>query len=99
MLKKLKYAMMLFLFASIIGYGFIKVSTELPQFIKDRSPVKVSYRTNPFDITFDVGNYMVYINDRAAENIKDVAADAYESISKNNPVKKLIDWYSTELSQ
>jgi hypothetical protein len=77
MLKKIKYIAVFLLSFYIIAYGFVKVSSELPQFIKDRSPLKVFYSQNPFDLEFDIGDYIVYINNKAVTNIKEGAAQYF----------------------
>lgn len=89
MSKKIKYTAVFVLILGIIGYGFIKVSSELPLFIKERSPLKVSYNKKPFDLRFDIGDYVVYINDKAINNIKDNAIHILKNLSKNNPIKIL----------
>lgn len=70
MFKKIKYFMTAFVVIAIIFCGFIKVSSELPDFIKDRSPIKVTYSKNPLDLKFDIGEYVIYINKKAFDNIK-----------------------------
>lgn len=77
MFKKTKYLAVLLLSFCIFSYGFVKVSSELPQFIKDRSPLKVSYSQNPFDLEVDIGDYIVYINNKAVMNIKEGAAQYF----------------------
>ncbi len=93
MLKKLKHGMIFFLFIFITSYGFLKVSDALPQFIKDRSPLKVSFNTKPLNITLETASHMVYINKEAADSIKNSAEEVIDNVSKNNPITKLINYY------
>ncbi len=68
--RRLSYITAFILFAAIICYGFIKVSSELPKIIKDKSKVKVYYTSKPFDVTIDIGDYIIYINDKVFKNLK-----------------------------
>ncbi|SKA75546.1 hypothetical protein SAMN05428976_102135 [Clostridium sp. USBA 49] len=70
MFKKIKYFTVSLFCVSVIFYGFIKISNELPDFIKDRSNIKITYNKNPFDLKFDIGNYIIYINKEVFYNIK-----------------------------
>lgn len=70
MFRRIKYSFVILIAIIIVSYGFIKVSNELPLFIKDRSPVKVTYSKSPFDITIDIGDYIIYLNSKALSNIK-----------------------------
>jgi hypothetical protein len=90
MLYKIKHAMILVLFIFLICYGFLKVSSELPQLIKDKSPLKVSFQTKPLDITMETENYTVYVNKQAADSIKIAAKETFENISTNNPITRFI---------
>ncbi|WP_127836411.1 hypothetical protein [Clostridium prolinivorans] len=70
MFKKIKYFTVSLFCVSVIFYGFIKISNELPDFIKDRSNIKITYNKNPFDLKLDIGNYIIYINKEVFYNIK-----------------------------
>lgn len=70
MFRKTKYIIVILLSITIICSGFIKVSSELPDFIKDRSSFKVTYNKNPFDLQITFGDYILYINKKAFDNIK-----------------------------
>lgn len=82
MLRKLKHITVFILFISIVSYGFIKVSSELPQFIKERSLVKVTYKSKPFDLTLDIGDYIIYVNSNSMSNIKNAAVNVFKNIAK-----------------
>lgn len=82
MFKKIRVIFIIIVFISIIGYGFIKVNLELPQFIKDRSKLKVSLTQSPFDLKLDMGDYIVYVNEKAFSNIKDGAVSAFKNIEE-----------------
>ncbi|ERI90252.1 hypothetical protein HMPREF1982_04005 [Clostridiales bacterium oral taxon 876 str. F0540] len=70
-MKKIKFVTIFFVCFMIVGYGFIEISSGLPDFIKNRSWVKVSFKEDPFDLKFDIGNYIIYINSDAFRNISD----------------------------
>jgi hypothetical protein len=82
MLRKLKHITVIILFISIVSYGFIKVSSELPQFIKERSLVKVTYISKPFDLSLDIGDYIIYVNSNSMSNIKNAAVNVFKNIAK-----------------
>ncbi|MCM8710397.1 hypothetical protein M2651_05080 [Clostridium sp. SYSU_GA19001] len=88
MLKKIKYIMIFVLIFGILVYGFIKVSSELPMFIKDRSSLKVTYEKNPFNLEFDIGDYIIYINDKSICNIKDTAVHLFNNLKENISIDK-----------
>lgn len=96
MLNKIKHAMIFVLFIFLICYGFLKVSSELPQLIKDKSPLKVSFQTKPLDITMETKNYTVYVNKQAADSIKIAAKETFEDISTNNPITRFIHKFRAE---
>lgn len=54
----------------IIVCGFIKISSNLPNFIKDRSLLKINYTFIPFDFRMELGEYSLYINRKVASNIR-----------------------------
>jgi hypothetical protein len=90
MFKKSKYIVVLFISLSIVSYGFITVSNVLPDFIKDRSYFKVIYTSKPFDLQFDIGDYVVYLNSKAVDNYKKGTNEVIKKIVSNNPLKKLL---------
>mgnify|MGYP005829513949 CR=1 FL=1 len=90
MLKRLKYFFVIFISLGIVFYGFITVSNALPDFIKERSAFKVSYSTKPFDLQFDIGDYVVYLNSKAVDNYKKGADELMHNIVINNPIKKIL---------
>lgn len=91
MFKKSKYVIIILLSFCIIGYGLIKVNIELPEYIRDRSAVKITYNSNPFDLRFDIGNYIIYINGKMFGNIKQKTSKAFEKLGSNNPIKEMVD--------
>lgn len=91
MFKKLKYISVFFLVFVIISYGFIKVSSGLPEFIKDRSSIKVTYKQNPFDLEVDVGKYIIYLNDEALKNMKNNTIYFLKNLAENNSIKNIIN--------
>ena len=70
MLRRLGNLIVVILFIAIISYGFIKVSSEITPYVKDKSAVKVYYSAKPFDITVDIGDYIFYLNNKVFKNIK-----------------------------
>lgn len=90
MLKRLKYVILMLVFFTILGCGFIKVSNDLPQFIKDRSAMKVTFTSSPFDLRFDIGDYIVYINSKIFANMKDGTKQAFKNFERNNFIKNII---------
>jgi len=90
MFKKSKYFFIFFISFSIVFYGFVTVSNVLPDFIKERSTFKVSYSSKPFDLQFDIGDYIVYLNSKAVDNYKKGAGEIMNNIVTNNPIKKIL---------
>jgi hypothetical protein len=70
LLRKLSHLIIFILFIAIIGYGFIKVGSEITPYVKEKSNVKVYYTPKPFDVTIDIGDYIIYLNDKVFKNIK-----------------------------
>jgi TfoX/Sxy family transcriptional regulator of competence genes len=70
LLRRLGHVIIFILFIAIIGYGFIRVGSEITPYVKDKSAVKVYYTAKPFDVTVDIGDYIIYINDKVFKNIK-----------------------------
>jgi hypothetical protein len=87
--KKLKYILLFLIFFSTISYGLVAVSSKLPQFIKERSDFKVSFNRKPFDLQFDAGKYIIYINSKVIDNIKESTLEVFKSIGRDNPVKDI----------
>lgn len=58
------------IFLSVISYGIINVSNNLPKFIKDESPIKINYGNKSYDISINIGNYIIYVSSDATSNIK-----------------------------
>lgn len=80
MLKKKKIILVLMISVILISSAIIKVSSELPQFIKDRSNIKIYLNINPFDLRFDTENYIVYINQKALINIENNVENFFNNI-------------------
>lgn len=96
MLKKKRLIVILMLCIILIGCAIIKVSSELPQFIKDRSNIKVYLKLNPFDLRFDTENYIIYINEKAFKNIENNTETFFQNIgqeatNKSTYIKETID--------
>lgn len=90
MFKRFKYIIAFLIPITIILYGFITVSNVMPDFIKDRSNFKVTYSSKPFDLQFDIGDYVLYLNNKAVENYKTATSNFVQNIISNNPIKKPI---------
>jgi hypothetical protein len=90
MFKKSKYIFTFIISLSIVVYGFITVSNVLPDFIKDRSYLKVTYKSKPFDLQFDIGDYIVYLNSKALDNYRKGTNEVINKIVSINPLKKVL---------
>jgi hypothetical protein len=90
-MKKIKYITVLLIGFSIFVYGFIRIGNDLPQILKDKSSVAVYYNKNPFELKFHVGNYIIFINDKALENYKNNTIGRIINASKNSPVRHFIN--------
>lgn len=90
MFKKFKYILVLFACITIIFYGFVKISSELPMIIKEKSDIKVTYSRGPFDLNIDTNKYIIYINEKVFKNIKDNTTNVFKSLSEKNPVKNIL---------
>lgn len=64
----------------MIAVGSIKVSSSLPNFIKNKSKVKIFYTNKPFDLTFETDKYVIYINEKAIHNINDGVSSTFNNI-------------------
>lgn len=73
----------LIIFVLIISFGFIKVSSNLPRFIKNNSKLKVFFTEKPFNLTFETDRYILYINDNAINNIKENIFETYTNIKNS----------------
>ncbi|MBL4935182.1 hypothetical protein JK636_05360 [Clostridium sp. YIM B02515] len=89
-MKKIKFIIIFSLCFLIVGYGFIKISSDLPDFIKNRSYIKVSFHPNPFDLKFDIGNYIIYINNDAFKNINDSSVGKIKNAVENSIFRDFI---------
>lgn len=89
-MKKIKFILIISLCFLIVGYGFVKISSDLPDFIKNRSYVKVSFEPNPFDLKFDIGNYIIYINNDAFKNINDSTVGKVKNALENSILRDFI---------
>lgn len=91
MIRKFKYIIVFTSCFIFIFYGFIKISSGLPNIIKEKSAVRVSYNNNPFDLNIDTNNYNIFINDKALNNIKSKTIEVFKSMVEKNPVKKILN--------
>lgn len=69
-MKKKGIILIIIISFTIVIYGFISISNNLPKFIKDRSLVKINYTLVPFDFRMDVYGYSFYANKKVIENVK-----------------------------
>ena len=81
MIKRLRFTIIFIVFFFIIIYGLIAVSSNLPKFIKDSSMIKVSVTKKPFQLEFDIGDYVVYINNKPFVKIKERTEAIFKSIN------------------
>lgn len=70
MRRKLGHLTIFILFLAILACGFVKVANEITPYVKEKSAVKVYYTSKPFDVTIDIGNYIIYIDDKFFSNLK-----------------------------
>lgn len=82
-----KYIFVIIIWLLIIFAGFIKISSELPDFIKNKSSVQVTFSTHPFNLKFETSKYIIYINNQAVVNIEKGITNTYYYL-----YKKLINW-------
>jgi hypothetical protein len=90
-MKKFRYILVFFCCVIIISYGFIKISSELPNIIKEKSSIKVNYTRRPFDLNIDTNKYIIYINEKMLNNIKDNTIGVFKNFSDKNPIKKMLN--------
>lgn len=94
-IKMKKYVIVIVIWLLIIFAGFIKISSELPDFIKNKSSVEVTFSMRPFNLKFETSKYVIYINKQAVNNIKKNIVNTfyylYKTIinEKNSLFKKL----------
>lgn len=70
MWKKYRYRVIAILFFMIIFYGFIAVSSNLSDIVKNNSKIKVTVKKEPFSLEVDIGDYILYVNDKPLESIR-----------------------------
>lgn len=58
MAKRLKYYVLSIIVIIIICGGILHVSNSLPEFIKDRSAVQVTYSVQPFSFRLETKKYL-----------------------------------------
>lgn len=68
--RKISNFFVILIFLSIISYGIMNLSNNLPKFIKDESKIKISYGNKSYDININMGNYIIYVSSDATSNIK-----------------------------
>lgn len=90
-MKKTRYILVFFCCVAIISYGFIKISSELPNIIKEKSSIKVNYNRRPFDLNIDTNKYIIYINEQVIDNIKDNTIGVFKNFADKNPIKKMLN--------
>ena len=79
-MRRKKYILVAIVFLSIVFYGFIKVSSTLPTFIKNKSNFKVYFSNKPFDLTFESKDYILYFNEKAINNIQKNMYSTFDNI-------------------
>ncbi|WP_034868998.1 hypothetical protein [Clostridium lundense] len=79
-MKKKGVISVIIIFLFVIAIGFIKVSSSLPNFIKNKSKFKIFYTSKPFDLTFETDKYVIYINKKAIYNINDRMSSTFNNI-------------------
>lgn len=79
-MKKKSVIVVIIIFIFIVSIGFIKVSSSLPNFIKNKSKIRVFYNNRPFDLTFETDKYVVYINENALSNISNSVNSTFNNI-------------------
>lgn len=79
-MRKSKYVVIIGLSLSIIFYGILKVSSTLPTFVKNKSNFKVYFTERPFDLTFETKNYIIFLNEKAINNIQNSIGDVFNHI-------------------
>lgn len=77
-----KYIFLILIWLLVIFAGFIKISSELPDFIKDKSSIKVTYNSKPFNLKFETSKYIIYLNDQAFTNIKNNIVNTFNYFYK-----------------
>ncbi|WP_125152572.1 hypothetical protein [Clostridium rectalis] len=82
-MKKKTVLRLLVVFFIVIFIGAIKVSSTLPNFIKDNSKFKVIYNTKPFNLTFETDKYIFYINKKSIDNIKNYMNNFLNGVFSN----------------
>jgi hypothetical protein len=80
--KKIRIFFVILIFLSVISYGLINLSSNLPKFIKDESRIKVNYGDKPYEITFDMGDYVIYTGSGAIANIKEGAGKGITKLTE-----------------
>lgn len=104
MVKRLKYYILFIIVIVIICAGILQVTNSMPEFIKDRSSVRVTYSVQPFNFRMETKNYLITLSSKEIMGYIHEAENKAESFSnmmwgfcnniKNDIVKtynKLID--------
>ncbi|MEW9096686.1 MAG: hypothetical protein AB2417_16515 [Clostridiaceae bacterium] len=79
-MKKNKYIIVFILSLFIVLIGFLKVSSALPTFIKNKSNFKVYFSEKPFDLTLETKNYIIYFNEKSIDNIQNSVHETFNQI-------------------
>lgn len=87
MLRKTRFVFIFVVSIFIVLYGFVIVSSELPKFVKEKANLKVFYSKNPFNVQFETDKYIMYVNKRVIDNIKEDTDNLMQSIGRLNPLK------------
>lgn len=75
-----KYFITIILCTSIFVYGFIKINIYKPEIVSKKSGFTMNFSLKPLDIRIETEDYVIYLNNKVIDGVKDKCNDTYNDI-------------------
>ncbi|MBZ9608504.1 hypothetical protein G9F73_011855 [Clostridium estertheticum] len=82
MLKKgrIKYFLVIFIYFSILIYGFIKVNINKTELARNKSKFTIDLKLKPVDFRIETKDYGFYVNNKIFDKMKKKFISTYNGI-------------------
>lgn len=77
-MRKKRYAAITIFCFTVIIFGFLTVSSNLPKFIKEKSKFNINFSVYPFDLQLYTDKYHIFANKNAVVNIRNMIMGAFK---------------------
>ncbi|MBK5242607.1 hypothetical protein [Clostridium sp.] len=78
--NKQKYYVAIIFCISIFIYGLIIISIRKPELLRKKSPFTVDVSLKPIDIKIETKDYIIYVNNKVIDGVKEKCNDIYNNI-------------------